>query len=404
MSTKLLDTGDRWVRVLVVAWALVGVGLLLAAAGWLLALISPAFVPFLLALVLVYLFRSPVRRLECRGVPRGAAVAICYLAALGLLTAVGFFVVPPVLNQVREFVAAFPGYYDRAYELLVDLQGRFEALVVPAWLNAALENLRQSVASQFAAWSTALAKQLFSVGGSALEFGLNGLLALVVGFWLLKDLPKLRQEFVLLAGPRRREEASLIMRHVSHVLSGYLRGQLVISAVTALIVAVGLTVFGVPYSLVIGLLAGVLNVVPWFGPAVAALIAGISAAFISPWLILAAVGVVVAAQQITDIFVTPRVMSSQVDLHPLVVIFSLLAGGTLFGFVGLVLAIPVAAVAKGLFVHYFEKYTDSKLATEGGALFRSRASSRVAECATEEEAEPQVAGEKPAGPDEEDGS
>lgn len=404
MRPRMLDAEDRWVRVLVVAWALVGVCLLLAGAGLLLAEVSRAFVPFLFALVLVYLFRAPVSELERRGWSRGLAVGVCYLVALGVLALVGFFIVPPVSSQVRDFVAAFPGYYDRAYALWLDLQDQFQALVVPAWLNEALLNLRQSVSAQFAEWSAALAKQMFSVGGRALEFLFNGLLALVVGFWLLKDLPKLRQEFVLLAGPKRREEASLVVEKVSHVLSGYLRGQVIISAATAVIVAAGLTVIGVPYSLVIGLLAGLLNVVPWFGPAVTAVIAGISAAFVSPWMILAAVGVVVAAQQITDIFITPRVMSSQVDLHPLVVIFSLLAGSALFGFVGLVLAIPVAAIAKGLFVHYFEKYTDSKLTSEQGALFRTRPASRAAECASAEPAGDRAAEGDAAGPDEEDGS
>ncbi|MHB1452287.1 MAG: AI-2E family transporter, partial [Coriobacteriia bacterium] len=74
----------------------------------------------------------------------------------------------------------------------------------------------------------------------------------------------------------------------------------------------------------------------------------------------------------TEYFVQPRVMSENVDLHPLLVIFSLLAGSALFGLPGLLLGIPVAAIGKGLFVNYFEKYTDSKLTTEGGALFRSR--------------------------------
>ena len=97
-------------------------------------------------------------------------------------------------------------------------------------------------------------------------------------------------------------------------------GAIGLFATLAVIVTVGLSIFKVPYSLVIGLLAGLLNVIPWFGPAIAAVIAGISAAFVSPWLILAAVGVVLGTQQITDMFIQPRVMSEQVDLHPLLVI------------------------------------------------------------------------------------
>jgi len=373
VRTTLFARQDHWERALVVAWTMVGVVLLLAVAGWLLGKIAPALVPFLLAIIIVYLFRGPVAFLEKRGWKRGPAAAVCYLLALIITGVAAVFIIPPFVEQLKQFIDAFPGYYDRALVLIQDLEGQFEALVVPVWLNDALESLRESVTAQSATWSGLLARQAFSVGGGAIEFIFNGLLALVVGFWLLTDMPRIRKEFVLLAGPARREEASVVAAKVSQVLGGYLKGQIIISAATAVIVTVGLSIFKVPYSLVIGLLAGLLNVIPWFGPAIAAVIAGISAAFVSPWLILAAVGVVLGTQQITDMFIQPRVMSEQVDLHPLLVILSLLAGSTLFGFVGLLLAIPVAAIAKGLFVHYFEKYTDSTLASETGALFRVRA-------------------------------
>jgi len=145
----------------------------------------------------------------------------------------------------------------------------------------------------------------------------------------------------------------------------------ILSLVTGVIVTIGLSVIGVPYSLVIGLLATVLNFIPWIGPTITAIVAGIVAAFVSPLHIVGAVVICIGAQQATEYFLQPRVMSEQVDLHPLLVIFSLLAGSTLFGFPGLLMSIPVAAIAKGLFVYYFEKYTDSKLTSEGGALFRT---------------------------------
>jgi predicted PurR-regulated permease PerM len=359
-------------RVLTITWSLVGIGLLLAALAWLLGRVSSALVPFLLAIVIVYLFRAPVARLERRGMKRGLAVGLCYLVGFAVMGIALGFLVPALVTQVRQFVIAFPDYYDRASAMLLDLQGKYQALVVPPWLEDALANLQDTIARQSAEWSAILAREIFSVGGSAISLLGTSVLALVVGFWVLKDLPAINSEMLLLAGPGRRDEAAVVAGKVSRVLGGYLRGQLILSSATAVIVTAGLAIFGVPYSLVIGLLAGVFNVIPWIGPALTALIAGIAAAFVSPWHILAGVGVCLAAQQITEIFIQPRVMSQQVDLHPLLVIFSLLVGATLFGFAGIVLAIPVAAVAKGLFVYYFEKYTDSKLTSDEGALFRTR--------------------------------
>jgi len=372
---------DRWLRILIVTWSIVGICLLLAGAGWILGKVSGALVPFLLALVIVFMFKAPVAALERRGMKRGLAVGLCYLVGFAVFGAVLGFLVPALVEQVREFIEAFPRYYDRASEMLLDMQSRYQAMIVPPWMEEALANLQDTITKQSAEWSATLAKEVFSVGGSAVSLLGNFVLALVVGFWVLKDLPVINKEAVLLAGPRRQEEASIVTQKVSRILSGYLRGQLVLSSATAVIVTIGLSVIGVPYSLVIGLLAGVFNVIPWIGPALTAVIAAIAAAFVSPLHILGALVVCVGAQQVTEIFIQPRVMSEQVDLHPLLVIFSLLAGGTLFGFAGLVLAIPVAAIAKGLFVYYFEKYTDSKLASEDGALFRAK-DDDAAECPT----------------------
>lgn len=376
---------DRWRRLFITAWALIGVLILVIAGFFALLKVAPALVPFALAIVVVYLFRTPVAKLEARGLKRGLAVGVCYLVGIGVLTIAGLFIVPPLVDQIREFLEAFPGYYDRAYALWREMQQQYNAVAVPAWIDDAILNIRDGISGQVMAWSSALAKQIFSVGGGALSFLFNSFLALVVGFWILKDLDAIKGEVVLLAGPRRREEASIISSKVSNVLGGYLRGQAIVSAVTAVIVTIGFTILGVPYALVLGLLAGVLNIIPWFGPLIAEVVSAIAAAFVSPWLALGAVLVIVAAQQVTDIFITPRVMSEQVDLHPLLVIFSLLAGSTLAGFVGMILAIPVAAIGKGLFVYYFEKWTDSKLTTEEGVFFREKPGcAPEAECESDE--------------------
>jgi len=363
---------DRWRRIGITAWALIGVLILVSVGFFALLKVAPALVPFMLAVVIVYLFRTPVAMLERRGLKRGLAVGVCYLVTTVVLVIAGLFIVPPLVGQVGDFIEAFPRYYGRAVTLWQQLQTQYNAIAVPDWANQALLNLEDTISKQAVNWSSAIAGRVFSVGSGAVSFLFNSFLAVVVGFWILKDLDAIKREVVLLAGPKRRDEAAVISGKVSNVLGGYLRGQAVVSAATAVLVTIGLSAFGVPYALVLGLLAGVLNIIPWFGPLVAEVIAAIAAAFVDPWLALAAVLVIAGAQQVTDIFITPRVMSEQVDLHPLLVIFSLLAGAALAGFMGMLLAIPVAAIGKGLFVYYFEKWTDSKLTTEEGAFFREK--------------------------------
>jgi predicted PurR-regulated permease PerM len=200
-------------------------------------------------------------------------------------------------------------------------------------------------------------------------FGL--FLALVVAFWTLKDLPKIRQELRTLAGEKYELDLENLLGTVVHVVGGYLKGQTIVSLVTGTLAGIGLAIVGVPYALVLAIITFVFNYVPYVGPILSGLIAGIVGLFVSPLTAVLAIVVVIAAQQVTDLFLTPRVMSDQVDLHPTLVVFSLLVGGALFGFWGMIFSIPVAATFKGLFVYYYERRTNRLLATENGALFRT---------------------------------
>ncbi len=375
MAEPAEPTHERWRRRYYLVWTLVGALLLIAAAGWAFGKVFSAFVPFLLALVVIYLFRRPVAALEGRGLSRTAAVSICLVVFLGVIGLIIGFVMPSLVTQVQQFVIAFPDYYDELNSLFVDLQARYDALVAPPWLEEAVVNIQATLTEQSATWSQALATRVFSVGGSAVTLLGYTVLALVVAFWVLKDLPIIAREGERLVVPHRRAEMRVILAKISDTLGGYLRGQLLLAVATGLIIGVALWVLGVPYSMVIGLIGAVLNIIPWIGPAITAVVAGVAGATVEPWFILWSVLVVIGAQQLTEWFVQPRVMSGQVDLHPLLVIFSILAGGTLFGFPGIVLAIPVAAIGKALFVYYFEKYTDSVLSTADGALFRTRRTS-----------------------------
>lgn len=367
-----LDSRERMVRLGIGAWTTIGVAIVVAGVLWSLSLISSALTPFVMAGILVLLLRQPVRRLERRGVPRALAVVIWYLIGTAVLTVFSAFVVPALGGQIGEFLEDFPGYYERAQTFWLQLQNQFSGMVIPAWAHQALDDLSSTVTAQFGAWSRALASGVVSAGGAAASFLFNIVFSLVIAFWVLRDMPLMRAELLNLVGEPRREEAEMIWSTVLRVLGGYIRGQFLVSLVTGTLIAIFLAIIGVPYALVLGLIGGILNVIPYVGALLGGLIAAVAAVTVGPWTPVLAILATVAAQQITDLFVTPRVMSEQVDLHPLLVIFSLLVGGTLFGFVGLLVAIPVAAIIKGLFVYYYEKHTKRPLGSEQGVLFRKK--------------------------------
>lgn len=363
----------RWSLLGLRVWTVIGVLILLAAAGWLFGAVFSALVPFGVGLVIVLLLRRPVEWLEKRRFNRTLAVAACYLAAVLVVSIVLTFIIPPIYGQVSAFIGAVPDYARRAYTLwdtmIVHPRSGVE---VPAWAQSAAIGLRDQVVAGAGSWSSALAQTAVSTGGSIASGVLGFVLALIIGFYTLVDLPRLRDEVMLLAGPTWRDEMVHVFATVTRVLGGWLKGTLIQSTVVAALITAGLWLVGVrDYALALGVLGGVLNVVPYLGPVLTALLAAGAGLFIGGWTPLWAVAVVFAVQQFDSLVMAPRIMGEQVDLHPLLVMLALLVGATLFGVPGMVLSVPVAAILKGLFVYWFEKRTSRQIRTEDGALFRT---------------------------------
>ncbi len=368
----LLD--DRWVRLGARAWALTGVALLVAGALWLLGRTAPVLTPFLLALVVVIVLRRPVAALEARGIARWLAVVVCYMVSAVIVAVASLFVVPVVAREVAAFAEAFPRYYDAVVGLWARLEGEYAAVEWPAWVGEVLLSSRATIVSWATQLSGSTARLVVTLGSRFFGFFVHLFLAIALAFFVLRDLPTIKTELFALAGPGRRAEWVRLASEVVSVLEGFLKGQLIIATVVGVITGVGLAVLGVPYAAVIGLIAGVTNLVPYVGPFVGGAVAAVSAAFVSPQLMFWTIAWVFVVQQTESLALQPRVMSHQVRIHPALVIASLTIGAAFFGLAGMLLAVPVAAVLTVVFVHYYEKSSGRDVRTDGGVLFPARRS------------------------------
>jgi predicted PurR-regulated permease PerM len=323
-----------------------------------------------MAFVLVFLLAWPVRALESRGLSRGAAAALAIFTLLVFIGLVFTFILPLLGAQLASLAVKAPAYLQKAQAEMDALQSTIRAVVLPAWAKQFLNSAFNQLATSIAALGQRVAASALSVGSQALTLLIDAVIALVITFWTLRDLPTIREEILVVSG-RWRDDVVLLFDQIAKSMGGYLRGQTIASLSTGAIALVGLAIAGIPYAILLGALAFVLNYIPYVGPLVTGLIAALVGLFVSPLKALLAVVIVIAAQQITDNLITPRVMAAEVKLHPTLVIFSLLLGGTLFGVPGLLFAIPVAAAIQGAFVYYFERATQSQLATTEGALFKA---------------------------------
>jgi predicted PurR-regulated permease PerM len=373
MATVSNERYERWRMTALIAWAVIGILLLVATTAWALGKIAEVLVPFVMAFIIVFLLNVPVRKLVDRGMSRGAATLLCLAVTLGVLGGLFSLLGPAIAKQFALMVQPAQGFLDQVQAAETAMEGRVSAMVMPEWLAPAIKDASLQLGKFIVSLGDGLARLVLSAGGKIALALLDVFLSLIIAFWVLKDLPKIRSEITVLVGPDYEADAEHLLATVTRVVGGYLRGQTIASLTTASISTITLSVMGVPYALVFGLFAFTLNFAPYVGPMTAGMFAALLGSLVSPWMALAAVGAVIVAQNFTDFVVVPRVMSEQVDLHPTLVIFSLLIGGTLFGVPGLLFAIPVAATVKGLFVYYYQRRTDRQLGSTDGALFRHSA-------------------------------
>lgn len=336
-------------------WSLIGILLLFLFAAYALTLLKPILTPFIFAIALVYLFRPLVVFLEKRGLPRAASIFLVYLIFFTLLSLFFVYFVPLVATQLYELGRNIPAYFSRALKEINYLQDKYSSLEVPSWLGKALSQAIDSLQDFSIRFASGLPTLGMNVVSSLFTNAFYFVLSFVLGFFLLKDYEAIREAVYELIPPKWRPEGKALISRVSAVVRGFIIGQLLVSLSVGVLCTLALLALGVDYALLIGLISGVLNVIPYFGPLAGAILAGLVALFKSPWLALWAVVVMIIVQQLDSLFISPNIMSYQVRLHPALIIFSLLAGGLFWGTMGMLLSIPVAAALKAVVYYFLEE-------------------------------------------------
>lgn len=320
---------------------------LVALAAWLVYLLAPILTPFLVSGLLAYLGNPAVNCLARWHVPRPLAVALVFLLFTLLIVALLFFLIPALQAQMTSFIAKAPSYFDwlqnTALPQLQALLGIELSLDIGAIRQTLLGHWRE-----VGDWVTAFSLYITRSGLSIIGWIATALLIPVVTFYLLLDWDKLPARALTLLPPRRRSQAAALARETDAVLGSFLRGQLLVMMALATVYAVGLTLVGLDLALPIGILAGLVSFVPYLG-----FIIGLLTAAIAAWLqfhdinmLLGVAVVFLVGQLLESLWLTPRLVGDRIGLHPVAVIFAVMAGGQLFGFTGILLALPAAAVLK----------------------------------------------------------
>ena len=330
----------------IVSWALIGLLVLGGVTLWALLQIQDVFPPLVLALVIIYVVNPLVSRLERRGVHRLVGSCLGYAIFFALLAVALSFLVPVFVQQGRAFADEFPRIADRVGEL----GSRFSV-----WAEDTFDRTFD-VGDWVATNGPQLLQGLVGRSGGLLAGALHAVVLIVIGpiiaFYLLIDLPRLQRSAVRLVPPERREESIELAGAIGKALGGFFRGQLVVALVVGIMSAVALRILGLPFWLVIGMIAGLFNLIPLVGPYIGGIPAVLIAAAFKPpitvvWVALA----LTIVQQIDNHLISPNVMRWAVKLHPVSVMLSLIAGATIAGLWGMLVAVPIVGVVKVVASH-----------------------------------------------------
>lgn len=345
------DLHQPWLRGLVVVWTLVGAGVLATGLWWIFGQpVRFLLAPVLLGSVIVYVLSPLVDWLQRLALPRIAATLVTYVVAAGLLVLVGWLVVPVLSRQVGELVAGLPDIVVGVRRGLVDglsVVG-LESMVPADGNGQGVADLATSFVEGNGESVVGLLGVARAVVGSLVAGVLGLVLAPVLAFYVLADLPRVTTGIQRLLPPGARAEVIDVSRRILATVGGYFRGQLLVALFVGIASAIGLGLLGLPFWAVIGGLAGVFNLVPFVGPTVGALNGVIVALTVGGGLgqAVAVVVVMVVVQQIDNHVITPIVLSRTVHVHPVTIIVALIFAGTMFGVVGMLVAIPTLAALK----------------------------------------------------------
>lgn len=356
-------------------WFWLAIGVIFSA---LLYFLAPILLPFITGALLAYLGDPLVDRLEKFKLSRTLSVVIVFFVAFLIILPIVLFLVPLIESQIKLLIAKIPGYIDW---IMVNLEPTLKdtfGISIPA---LEIEQLKTTFNEQFShagGFFKSLIRTVSHSGMVVASWTANLFLIPVITFYLLRDWDRL-VAYIHDLLPRNIEPTiSRLAQESDEVLGAFLRGQMLVMLALGTIYAIGLKLIGLELALLIGMLAGILSFIPYMGLLVGIVVAGIAIMFQThdPTNLLWVALVFIVAQAIEGTILTPLLVGDRIGLHPVAVIFSVLAGGQLFGFFGILLALPVFAVIAVVMRHLNKSY-------KGSHLYEDSEKERIADTAQE---------------------
>nr|WP_218039445.1 AI-2E family transporter [Dendrosporobacter quercicolus] len=320
------------------------------AAVYFLWLVRSGLYPFIIGLFLAYLLNPAVCYLETKGFKRLWAILLLYILLFSILLGGGSQLIPLLVRELEDFGAELPQMAAKVAELIQMIQNQYQNAGLPFSMRTALDQAVLRMETETQMFVSAVAQGIVNMLSHAIGLVVSPVLA----FYLLHDWYLIKEELLSLLPGRWRTEILSIFKDINKVLNGVIRGQIIIAVFVGMLISTGLYFLNLKYALLIGILAGVLDVIPYFGAIIGAAPAVAMALLFSPVLALKVALLFFVVHQLEGAVIQPKIMGESVGLHPLSVIFFVFIGGEVGGLAGMLLGVPLAAIGK-VFIRHFIK-------------------------------------------------
>ncbi|MFS8500574.1 MAG: AI-2E family transporter [Caldicoprobacter sp.] len=293
------------------------------------------------AIIISYIL-VPVSEWLERFMPRNVAIIALFGGVALLLVAIGFLVVPPFIKQVISLSEYIPEYARQLKQLAAGFQSRLKKMGLPYGVQQAMDEAIEDIQRRLVEMMRHTLER-FMGGASGLS---EAFMIPVLSFYFLKDRKYFKRLMVNLIPLRYRKGIMRTFSEVHYILNRFIRSQIIVSLVIWAFTTIGFLIVGIPYALLLGVVAGIFEIIPYFGPWLGAVPAVVITLLNAPSKLIWTIVVTVAVQQLEGSFITPKIMGDHVGLHPVYIILSLWIGGMFFGIMGMLLAVPVVLIIR----------------------------------------------------------
>lgn len=299
------------------------------------------------AIVLSYLLNPLVNFIEKRGIKRTYSILIVYLVLITVVIIVSFLFVPKLFNEFENFVRLMPSYFNRIYDYFNTLFTRYSRhldKLPPGFQEIKevfLENLKEA--------QKLLLNYLRNITNSIIGMFsklINLIIVPILTFYFLKDKEYFKKKIILLVPKNQRNDIVQIGREIDKVLGKFIRGQLLVCVFVGVSTSIALLIIGIEFAIIIGLIAGIADIIPYFGPIIGIIPAIVFALLKEPIKVLWVIISFIVIQQLECNIIEPKIVGDSVGIHPVVIMLALIIGGNYFGIIGMLFAIPMTIVLK----------------------------------------------------------